>query len=184
MVLIPPGFIQDFVRDQKQLVKDLSRYILVGFGNALEEQCPNCTYDSVSGGSGASYKAFMGTVTVFSGTSHERTFTTRSFKRVCPICHGEGVIKVPAEKEILCHVYWPTDSSSYPPSPAGMSGQNKVRLKTDSYYYSDFLSASYFIVDGVKVSPSTTPVIRAMGGTNGIVEIWCETMETSKDVLR
>ena len=50
---------------------------------------------------------------------------------------------------------------------------------------SDLLNAKYFMVDGVRVEPSSVPIIRVMGNkTTGIVEIVCRTAETGRETFR
>lgn len=180
--MIDRSFIDEFRRDQQQHVLDLSREVVIGFGTTTEEDCPNCTYDSVGGSSGASFTNFTGTVTVFSGTAYEQTFEAKSFRQRCPVCKGQGYLSVPNEETILSHVYWATDQRGYnvtlPNSPVGFSGQNSVKLKATSFYYNDYRKAAYFIVDGVRVEPASSPTIRSMGTDSGIVEIWCRTVDT------
>ena len=183
--MIDRSFIDEFRRAQKEHVLDLSRDIVIGFGSTIEEDCPNCTYDSVGGVSGASFTNFTGSITVFSGTAYEQTFEARSFRQRCPVCKGQGYFSVPNEKTIKSHVHWYTAAiDSYVNTTAGLSGQNTVRLKTDSAHYEDFLSAKYFIIDGVRVEPVATPVIRSMGTDDGIVEILCRTVDTGKETSR
>jgi hypothetical protein len=174
--MIDQSFIDEFRADQKELVKDLSRDITLGYGSATEANCPNCTYDFVSGGSGASFTNFSGTITLFSGTAYERTYEAKSFKQKCPVCGGVGYLSVPNETIIKAHVFWEIErKGTRVNSPAGWSGQTSVKIKTDSKYHSDFLQAKYFIVDGIRVVPSSTPLIRSMGTADGIIELWCET---------
>ena len=183
--MIDKSFIDEFRVAQKEHVRDLSRDIVVGFGTTVEEDCPNCTYDSVAGISGASFTNFTGSITVFSGTAYEQTFEAKSFRQRCPVCQGQGYLSIPNEKTILSHVHWVVEArGSLPVSVVGLSGQNTVKLKTDSSHYDDYLRAKYFVVDGVRVEPSSTPVIRAMGTANGIVEIWCKTVDTGKETNR
>ena len=96
--MIDQSFIDEFRQDQKQHVLDLSRDVVIGFGTTTEADCPNCTYDSIDGSSGASFTNFAGTVTVFSGTAYERTFEAKSFQQRCPVCKGQGYFSVPNEK--------------------------------------------------------------------------------------
>lgn len=183
--MISDSLIDQFRAYQKQHVLDLSRSVTLGFGNTIEEDCPNCTYDQVGGTSGATFTDFTGSVTLFSGTPYERIFEARSFRQKCPVCGGKGFFSIPNEIIIQAHVHWDTRSSdTYPNSPAGWSGQNQVKIKTDSTHYDDFLRAKYFIVDGVRVEPSSTPVVRAMKTNDGIVEIWCKTVEIGKETRR
>jgi hypothetical protein len=184
--MIDQSFLDEFRVAQKEHVLDLSQDVIIGYGNSIEEDCPNCTYDGMVGASGASYTEFIGTVTVLSGTPYERTFEAKSFKRRCPICGGKGFFSAPNEKTIKAHVHWDSGRSweTYPNSPAGSSGQNTVKFKADSIYYPDFLTAVYFKVDGVRVEPSSTPIVRAMGSSDGIVEIHCSTVDIKKDILR
>jgi hypothetical protein len=183
--MIDQAFIDEFRKDQKQHVLDLSRNTIIGYGSSIEEECPNCTYDGVAGASGASFTSFSGTVTVLEGTPYAKTFEAKSFRRHCPVCGGKGFFSAPNEKTIKAHINWADkDRNSYPNSPVGISGQNTVKIKADSIYYDDFLVATYFKVDGVTVEPITTPVIRGMAAADGIVEIWCGTTDTGKAVKK
>lgn len=183
--MIDQSFIDEFRDCQQAHVRDLSRLVTIGFGSNVEEDCPNCTYDYIDGSSGATFTNFSGTVTLFSGTAYERTFESKSFKRHCPVCGGVGYFSIPNEKTIQMHVHWATDQrgydATYPVTPIGFSGQNSVKLKTNSSYYSDFSSARYFIVDGIRVEPASTPVIRSIKTDSGIVEIWCRTTDEGKE---
>lgn len=183
--MIDQSFIDEFREAQKEHVRDLSRDVVIGFGNTTEEDCPNCTYDGVSGSSGSSYTSFSGTVTLFAGTTHEVTFEAKPFQNRCPRCGGKGYFSIPNEKTLKLHVHWATDQRgydvTYPNTPAGWSGQNSVKLKADSQHYSDLSRAKYFIVDGVTVEPASTPVIRSMQSDDGIVEIWCRTTSEGKE---
>jgi hypothetical protein len=183
--MIPVEFLEDYRRDQKELVFDLSRDIVVG-SDPVTADCPNCYYDGVAGSSSATPTNFVGSVTVFEGTSEERTYTALSFNNICPICRGKGKLVSANESIIPAHVLWYSDkfAKSYPDSPAGYSGQNLIKIKTDSKYYEDFLHAVYFIIDGVRVLPSSTPVIRGMGSDDGIVEMFCKTTEVGKETNR
>lgn len=177
--MISQTFLDKFKSDQKEHIRDLSRTVTVGYGNTTTADCPNCTFDYVSGSSGASFTSFSGTVTLFSGTAYERTFEAKSFKQRCPICGGVGKFSIPNEEELLMHVYWDyrEKGGTYPVSIVGESKQLSVKLKTDSVYFNKVSTAKYFLVDGVRVEPYSTPVIRSMQSTDGIVEIWCRTIE-------
>ena len=140
---------------------------------------------SVGGSSGASFTNFTGSITVFSGTAYEQSFEARSFRQRCPVCKGQGYLSIPNEKTIQSHVHWEVEArGSLPVSVVGLSGQNTVKIKTDSTHYNDYLRAKYFIVDGVRVEPTSTPVIRAMGKADGIVEMWCKTVDTGKETKK
>jgi hypothetical protein len=180
--MIDQSFLDEFQVAQRQHVLDLSKDVLIGSGNSIEEDCPNCTYDGVSGSSGAIFTAFSGTITVLSGTPYARTFEAKSFRQRCPLCGGKGYFSAPQEKYIKAHVHWPDmeKQDSYPYSPAGWSGQHAVKIKANSAYYADFLAAKYFRVDGTLVEPMSSPIVRSMGKADGIVEIWCSTVETTK----
>jgi hypothetical protein len=175
--LINPAFLDEFRRDQKEHVRDLSRLVVVGYGNTTTADCPNCTFDYVSNSSGATYTAFTGTVTLFSGTGYERTFEAKSFKQVCPVCGGKGFFAIPNEESILMHVYWYDGEKfgTFPSAPLGRSRQRQVKLKTDSVYYDKLMTAKYFKVDGIEVEPSSDTIIRSVGTTDGIAEVWCTT---------
>jgi hypothetical protein len=180
--MIDQSFLDEFRVAQKQHVLDLSKDTVIGYGTSREEDCPNCTYDGVAAASGASFTEFSGTVTVLSGTPYARTFEAKSFRQRCPICGGKGYFSAPNEKTIKAHVRWSDTEKqdSYPNSPAGWSGQHTVKIKADSVYYSDFTNAKYFKVDGTRVEPMSAPVVRSMGSKDGIVEMWCRTVETTK----
>jgi hypothetical protein len=186
MVLVPTQLLKDFTKDQKQLVKDLSRPIVIGMGSLLEEDCPNCFHDFVSGSSTATFSNFSGTKILFEGTAYSRSVTATPFKQVCPICRGEGKLSVPTEKSIVANYHWEiADGESLPITPVGQEGQHALIIKTDSRYYPDFVNAKYFLVDGVKVVPNSVPIIRVMGTkTDGIVEIVCRTYEQGKETAR
>lgn len=179
--MIDQDFITEFRVAQKEHVLDLSRTITIGLGNTVEEDCPNCSYDGVSGSSGASFTNFTGTITLFSGTTYEKTFEAKSFKQRCPICGGKGYFSIPNEKPVKAHVHWIIEKTTLPSSPAGKSGQTTVKIKADSLHYSDFLNAKYFIIDGVTVEPSSVPVIRSMQVADGIVEMFCQTISIGKE---
>ncbi len=186
MVLVPKQLLKEFTKDQKQLVRDLSRSIIIGTGSLLEEDCPNCFHDFVSGSSTGTFSNFVGTKTLFAGTAYERVVTATVFKQVCPICRGQGKLSIPTEKTILANYHWEIpDGDSMPITPVGQEGQHALIIKADSKYYSDFVNAKYFIVDGVRVEPSSVPIIRVMGvKTDGIVEIVCRTVEQGKETVR
>jgi len=186
MILVPKQLLKDFTKDQKQLVKDLSRPIVIGMGSLLEEDCPNCFHDFVSGSSTGTFSDFVGTKTLFAGTVYERTVSATPFKQVCPICRGVGKLTVPTEKSILANYHWEVpDGDSMPITPVGEEGQHAIIIKTDSRYYPDFVNAKYFVVDGVRVEPSSVPIIRVMANkTTGIVEIVCRTVERGKETAR
>jgi hypothetical protein len=183
--LIPEAFIAEYTEAQKQLIADLSREIVVGFGSSDEVDCPNCRYDGVSGSSGAQYTAFTGSVVLFAGTPNERTFEAIPFRKVCPVCGGKGFFSVPREESIMAHVKWNAKQpdGTYPDSTVGSEGQDNVRLKTNSLHYEDLLAAKYFVIDGTRVLPYSVPVIRGMQGTDGIVEIWCRTTDSGKETV-
>lgn len=186
MVLVPKQLLKEFTKDQKQLVRDLSRPIVLGTGSLLEEDCPNCFHDFVSGSSTSTFSNFTGTKTLFAGTIHERIVTATTFKQVCPICRGAGKLSIPTEKTILANYHWEVpDGDSMPITPVGQEGQHALIIKSDSNYYSDFVNAKYFIVDGVRVEPSSAPIIRVMSKkTTGIVEIICRTVEQGRETAR
>jgi hypothetical protein len=179
--LISTSFLDKFRVDQKEHVRDLSRSVTLGYGSTTTADCPNCTFDYVSGSSGATFTNFSGTVTLFSGTGYERTFEAKSFKQRCPICGGVGKFSIPYEEVLLMHVYWNYDEKgdTYPTTIIGKSKQLSVKLKTDSIYFNKIATAKYFLVDGVRVEPYATPVVRSMQSTDGIVEIWCRTTEVA-----
>lgn len=183
--MIDSSFLDEFRQAQKEHVLDLSRDVVIGFRSTLEEDCPNCTYDSVGDSSGASFTNFIGLVTVFSGTIYEQTFEAKPFRQKCPICKGVGYFSIPNERIIKSHVYWATDQRGYsvtlPITSIGFSGQNSVKLKADSVYYSDYCKAKYFLVDGIRVEPASSPTIRSIGNDNGVVEIWCRTVDEGKE---
>lgn len=184
--LIPTDFLKNAKDNQRQHVRDMSRDIIIITGNEFTEDCPNCYYDSVAGTSSASYTGMSGTITIFSGTAYEQTFEAKNFRRICPVCNGVGYFTIPEQKIILAHIYWTTNQrfETYPESPAGSEGQNTVKLKANSDYYSDFVDAAYFIVDGIEVKAASTPIIRSIGQKDGIVEIWCRTMNSAEKDIR
>ena len=92
MGLVPKQLLKDFLKDQKQLVKDLGRPIVIGTGSLLEEDCPNCFHDFVSGSSTATFHDFVGSVVLFAGTSYSRSITATPFKQVCQVCLGAGIL--------------------------------------------------------------------------------------------
>jgi len=186
--LIPTDFLKNAKDNQRQHVKDMSRDIVIVTGEDLTEDCPNCYYDTVAGTSAASYTGMTGTITIFSGTAYEQTFEAKNFRQICPVCGGEGVFIVPLTITVQAHVRWGTtgnrQSEVLIPSPPGIEGQHKVKLKSHSDYYEDYLNAKYFIVDGINVEADTAPIIRGIGQKDGIVEIWCKTMESGDKRIR
>jgi len=186
MTLVPTEFLDAFTEDQRQLINDLSRSIKIGL-SPTKEDCPNCYYDGMAGSSAAIHTSFVGSITVFAGTADERTYTAVPFNNICPICRGKGYLVSSNEKTLSAHVWWYSNDKvgqSYPDSPVGYSGQNVVKIKSHSDNYSDFKNALYFVIDGVTVLPSSTPVLRGMGTSEGIVEIFCKTSDSSKDVKK
>lgn len=186
-VLVPKSLLKEFTKDQKQLVKDLSRPIVIGMGSLLEEDCPNCFYDIVTKSSTGEYSNFTGSKILFAGTAYERTVVGTPFTRsICPVCRNDGKFSVPNEKSILANYHWETpDGDSLPITPVGQEGQHALIIKTDSRYYPDFVNAIYFLVDGVRVEPSSVPIVRVMGNkTTGIVEIICRTSEIGRETVR
>jgi hypothetical protein len=186
-VLVPKSLLKEFTKDQKQLVKDLSRSIIIGMGSLLEEDCPNCFYDIITKSSTGEYSGFTGSKTLFAGTAYERIVNAIPFtKSICPVCKNVGKFSVPNEKSILANYHWETpDGDSLPITPVGQEGQHALIIKTDSKYYADFVNAKYFVVDGVRVEPSSIPIVRVMANkTTGIVEIICRTVETGRETVR
>jgi hypothetical protein len=181
--LVPSKFIQQFRKDQKQLVLDLSRSIVVGFDSTMVEQCPNCLYDLASASSGAIFSNFTGPAILFQGTPQQMTIYPRPFKQKCPVCRGAGKLTVPFEKTIPAHVTWEsTDQETIVAMPVGSYEHHWVVLKSDSKYYQDFADADYFVVDGVKVVPIAVAFIRAIKVADGIVELTCSTSEVIRDI--
>ena len=179
--MIDDDFLAECRTAQKDHIADLSRPITVGFEDTQEVNCPNCTYDGATGSSGAIYTAFSGTLTLFSGTAYVRTVTATPFNQRCPICKGVGFLYIPNELTIVCHVYWLSAATTYPDSPVGWLGQNTVKLKTNTQHYGYFVRAKYFVVDGVRVTPYTTPITRSVKLTEGVVEIMCRTTEPGRE---
>lgn len=177
--LIPTTLLNDAKKNQRQHVKDMSRDIVIITGEQLTEECPNCHYDTVAGTSAASYTGLTGVITVFSGTSHQRTFQASNFRQRCPVCKGAGSFSVPLNVTVKAHVNWYDSayqqSRALIPAPPGIEGQNMVKLKSHSDHYETYLKADLFVVDGVEVLPDTTPIVRGIGQKDGIVEIWCKT---------
>jgi hypothetical protein len=184
MTLVPPQFIKDFRKAQKQLVLDLSRPILIGLGNSLEEGCPNCFYDGYSGASGATFNtSFIAPTTLFAGTTSERIVNPTPFNRICPVCRGEGKLIVPNEESIMAHITWEVSiTDTYPSAPPGDVGQHYVMIKADSKYYDDFVNADYFVVDGVRLETVEIPYIRSIKEADGIVEVLCGTVNATKSL--
>lgn len=183
MVMVPTSFKKDFLKYQRQLVKDLSREIIIGLDSELSEECPNCFFDYTTGkSSGVKNPDFVGTKTLFQGTIHEITVTAADIRHTCPVCRGEGKFVVPNEKHILAHVTWQLKQDE-PATPAGDAAQDKIAIKADSKYYNDFLQAKYYIVDGRKLLPKDYPIIRGMGMAKGIVETLCVTSDSAKEIL-
>jgi hypothetical protein len=187
MVIVPKQLLKEFTKAQKQLVKDLSRPIVIGAGSLLEEACPNCFYDLTNEASTGTHNTrFTGTQVLFAGTIYERTVSAKAFNQKCPVCKGAGKFIIPTEKSILANYHWEiADGESLPITPVGEEGQHALIIKADSKYYPDFVNAKYFMVDGVKVVPSSVPIIRVMGTkTDGIVEIVCRTYEQGRETAR
>ena len=183
MSLVPKQLLKDFRKDQKQLVLDLSRSIIVGFDSAMVESCPNCLYDLASASSGAIFSNFVGPAILFQGTPQQMIIYPKSFKQVCPICRGEGKITVPFEKTLPAHVTWESsDPTTIVATSVGNYEHHWVVLKSDSKYYQDYASSDYFIVDGIKVVPIAVPYIRAIKVANGVVEITCTTSEIIRNI--
>jgi len=183
MDLVPASFKEEFKKFQKQLVLNLSKDIIIGFDSVLVETCPNCFYDHMSESSDAQYNAsFVGTKTLFVGTAYEKIVTSTSFRHLCPVCRGKGILSIPNEKTIKAHVIWELKQES-PDSPVGTLEQDLVSLKADSKYFDDFCSAKYFIVDGRTLVGRDYPVPRGMGSIDGIVEIVCATADSSEEIV-
>jgi hypothetical protein len=189
MTLVPPKFVDDFIKDQKQLIKDLSRSVTLGFPESVTVNCPNCYYDGASDSSTSIWTGLSGDITVFSGTSSEYTVVAKPFRQKCPVCGGTGALSIQRQTTIQAHVKWTNNKiatdSTYPVTPAGYEGQETVRIRADSRHYDDFVKATYFIVDGVTVKPASPPYIRSMKKADGIVQIVCKTSESgNKEVYR
>lgn len=182
--LISTEFLKEAKKAQRQHIKDMSRNITIVTGNTVTEQCPNCYYDYMTGGSAAIYSGLTGTVTVLSGTADERTFEGINFRQKCPRCNGAGYFSSKETKTVKAHVHWPHDKSSLIASAPGYEGQARVKLKSSSALYSDYLEAEYFIVDGINVEPESVPVVRSIGQYDGVVEVWCKTVLSGDKSVR
>jgi hypothetical protein len=183
MIMVPASFKTAYTKYQKQLILDLSRDITIGLESYLEEDCPNCYFDTMNLGSSATFNdTFIEPITIFAGTTSERTITPISFQRgICPVCRGEGRLSVPNEIIIKARVIWELKQGE-PATPVGDAAQDKISLKADAKYFDVVNTALYFIVDGRKILLEDYPIIRSLGGTDGIVEWVCVTSDSSSEI--
>lgn len=182
-MLIDDPFINEYKAAQRNIIVDLSVDIIVGLA-PLEAECPNCRYTRMDNASIASHRSFVGPITVFSGTSCERTINNTPFRRTCPICKGLGKLQCANEVTIPAMINWDIsrfDASSdhIPDTPAGLSFQKIIRIKTDINYWDFIYKAKYFLVDGIRFESIQAPYKRGMGGQYGAVVAFLGTTEAS-----
>jgi hypothetical protein len=184
-MLIDDIFINEYKTAQRQMVADLSVDITIGL-EPTEVECPNCRYTRMDDSSIATHRSFVGTVTVFAGTSCERTISSTPFRRTCPVCKGKGKLQCASEVTIPAMVNWDPsrfDSSSdaIPDTPAGLSPQKVIRIKTDIDYWEYIYKAKYYMINDVRFESIQAPYRRGMGGQYGVVVAFLGTTEASHE---
>jgi len=152
-----------------RLIRDLGRQIYV-YKENLRADCPNCVYDTVNQQSAGIFTDFEGDITVFSGTSHQRTITAVSFNARCPICYGKGYLEAPRVIPIQALVTWNPrgeggeSGGRFVDFSAGREGENVVRIKTHCRYYEVLLGAEWVEIDGRRCEFLQPPFVRGLGG--------------------
>lgn len=188
MVKIPLSIQKNYKKVMNEVIKDLSDDITV-VSAPQKIDCPNCVYDSVSKKSTGIYDtSFSAPITVFSGTSSERTVSPVSFTRGrCPVCFNEGVLVIENKATIRGRFdFFPDAVSTGPgkglvPEPYGRDGKTYSQITAHCKYYELLLNATYVEFFGVKYGFIFPPLLSGIG-IDAVVNCWVTPLETDSRV--
>lgn len=186
MVKIPNSIKNNYKKIINEVVFDLSHDVVVYSPPSLVD-CPNCIYDSVNKKStGVFDTSFVAPVTLFTGTSSQRTVTPTSFSRGrCPICFNEGTLKALVKTTIqgIFSFYPDTNGGTdgLIPEPYGIDGKIHAQLKTNCQHYELLLNADYVEYSGVKYGFTYKPLLSGIG-IDAIVNCWLTQLDTDSRI--
>jgi len=177
MPKVPLSVQQRYQSIIREVVEDLSNDVTV-LNPAARVNCPDCLYDSVTNkSSGIFDSSFVAPVTVFAGTSSERTISPTAFSRGrCPICFGEGQLEATSTTVIKALIdFFPdelrAENSGLHPESFGRDGRTYIILKAHSKYYETLLNAIAVLHEGIRWELVKSPVFTGVG-IDSIVTCW------------
>ena len=135
MPLIPNRLDKIFRDRITSLREDLSKKHTVVVVSVATTRCPNCIFDpNFNAGSG-----------VYNGTGPQ-PFTGRD----CPVCFNAGSTTVETPQKIIATISLADDKAGDRLTSQGNLPAGSVKLKTDPSYSGLLLSATYFLIDGLR----------------------------------
>jgi len=162
----------------KDVVKDLGESVLV-YGAPDSEDCPNCLRDLVTGTSkGVFDSTFVVSVVIFDVTITPQAFT----RGRCPVCKGDGFLFSRTATIVRALVKWNPQDGELENTPAGVEGQNIVRIKARSSNYAVIRDNEYVTIDGVKCELVKPPVYRGLGAQDELVVAFFKAVQVGKNV--
>jgi hypothetical protein len=145
----------------KNVIRELSKQIEV-ICIEPDHECSNCFFDSLTGKSSGVCK-------------HGPELPNYFLHGRCPICKGEGIIEYENKVYVNASVLWKGAGSSSSSqndlvfNDYGMQGMCIAKLKADICHLNLFKSCDYVMVDGVKCTLYTPPVVRGLGGKHVLI---------------
>jgi hypothetical protein len=175
--IVSPAIKKAYVKYIKDTIEDLNRSVDVYLPPEAMD-CPNCLYDPINKKStGVVDPLFVTSVVIFGQTISPQSFT----RGRCPICKGEGVLTSEVKRSVKCLVKWQPDGpDDLEIIPSGREGASVVRLKALPSNYNNFINAIYYVVDGTKCEAISSPNIRALGTTKGMVVVYLQEVEVGR----
>lgn len=172
---ISPKTKDRFRKSIRDVINGLSKKVLV-YKQPIKFECDNCYYDKLTARSTGKCKW-----TLEEAEEKQREYESTNpgvlrykWFRVgrCPVCKGEGFLRVERKVWTNCLVIWNygnkfNNDMTY--TPAGTEGSTLVQLKTDPKHLDLFKNCTKIIIEGVECSMSKPPILRGLGNQSVLI---------------
>lgn len=149
----------------RSFFKSMGRRILV-YKNPIYFECDNCFYDKVNNKSTGKCKWTMEEAKLKQEELESKGINDIRYKYFivgrCPICKGEGRLKLMRKVWLDCMVSWNRDNK-YVNTPGGFEGSSTANITTEPKYMKLFKECSSVVIDGLNCKVATIPVIKGLG---------------------
>lgn len=176
--IITKGVIKTYKQLIKDIINDLGETLYLYY-KPKKEWCPNCLIDKASHASKNIFNSsFISPITIFGNLVSPKSFTLGR----CPVCKGTGELLDYSPVSIRGVVKWRPQYSEQENTPAGLEGENIVRVKAKKIFYEKIRDCDYAMIDGVRCKLMKPPIIRVLGGTDELVVAFFETVEIGSSI--
>lgn len=183
--LIPPKAAKQFKRTIGKIIQELADPLIIVQESPMFVDCPNCIWDSINSRSSNVFDAsFVSPITIFAGTSEQRTISPIPFTSGrCPVCIGEGQLFTSKEICIpaLINFLDTTQAAQFLSTAAGKEGLNLAEVKTLACHYDLIERNDIFVIhSNIKCEKFRPPFVRGLGGDEAVCVVILQTTEAGQ----